>query len=213
LSDGTEPPYADDLPVDPDVPETNPASARRRAHGVVRVRWDILLVIAAGGAIGSLARWAVTEVVHNHPWRVPWGTWLENVSGAFALGLLMVFVLDVWPPRRHVRPFLAVGVLGGYTTFSTYMLDTHALLVDGHVPAAFGYLFGTLVTGLVAVAAGMLLARLTLGALQSRHRRALPHERQPTGHAGSSDPPQASSRSNPGSHVDAGSDPSARRNR
>ena len=50
----------------------------------------------------------------------PWAIFAVNVSGSFVLGLLMVYVLDVWPPRRFLRPFLAVGLIGGYTTFSTY---------------------------------------------------------------------------------------------
>ena len=133
-------------------------------------------MIAAGGALGSLGRWAVTQAVPTAPWRIPWGTWVENVSGGLALGVLMVFVLEVWPPRRYLRPFLGVGVLGGYTTFSTYMLDTRTLLADGHVVAAAGYLFGTLIAGLLAVAAGVLLARVLVRLAERRRRRR--HERR-----------------------------------
>lgn len=154
---------------------TTPADPppRLRAAHVLKARGDILLVIAAGGAVGSLARWAVSHAVPASPWGIPWGTWLANVTGGLALGVLMVFVLDVWPPRRYVRPFLGVGVLGGYTTFSTYMLDTRTLLADGHVAAGLGYLFGTLVAGLLAVAAGVVLARslVRLGARRHRLRR------------------------------------------
>jgi CrcB protein len=63
----------------------------------------------------------------------------------------MVFVNDVWPPNRYVRPFLGVGVLGGYTTFSTYMLDTRALVASGRLGTAVGYVVVTLVGGLVVV--------------------------------------------------------------
>ena len=161
----------EELPVDPDGPEASPGPAPRRAAHLLRERGDILLVIAAGGAVGSLGRWSVTEAVPSDPWRMPWGTWIENVSGAFALGVLMVFVLDVWPPRRYLRPFLGVGVLGGYTTFSTYMLDTRTLLDDGHAISAALYLLGTMVTGLLAVAVGVLLARLTVRLTERRHRR------------------------------------------
>ena len=91
-------------------------------------RWDVLLVIGAGGALGSLARWGVSHLL---PWSgdtFPWATFLENVSGGLALGMLMVLLLDVWPPHRYLRPFLGVGLLGGYTTFSTYMLEARDLL-------------------------------------------------------------------------------------
>lgn len=84
---------------------------------------------------------------------------LANVTGALALGVLMVLVVEVWTERRYVRPFFGVGILGGYTTFSTYMLDTRALLVEGEAPLAFGYLFGTLLVGLVAVWLGVAIGR------------------------------------------------------
>jgi CrcB protein len=142
------------------------------APALLRDRWDVLLVIAAGGALGSLARWAVGETFPHGDAQVAWGTWLANVSGSFLLGVLMVFVLDVWPPRRYLRPFLGVGVLGGYTTFSTYMLDTRGLLAGGEPAAAFGYLFGTLLTGLLAVWLGVVVARAGVAAAVRRRTRA-----------------------------------------
>lgn len=149
-----------------------PGGRERHPGGtLLRRRWDVLLVIAAGGALGSLARWALAEAVPHSPGRVPWAIFLANVSGAFALGVLMVFVLDHWPPHRYVRPFLGVGVLGGYTTFSTYVLDTRTLLADGHPATALTYLFGTVVVGLLAVALGVVLARVLVRASQARHRR------------------------------------------
>lgn len=137
-----------------------------RAHR----RWDILLVISLGGAIGSVARWAVAEAVPHPDGAFAWSTFIENVSGALLLGALMVFVLDAWPTTRYARPFLGVGVLGGYTTFSTYMLDTRTMLAAGEVVTAFVYLFGTLLAGLLAVWAGIVLARGAL-ALEVRRRR------------------------------------------
>jgi fluoride exporter len=142
-----------------------------RARGG-RARWNVLLVIAAGGALGSLARWAVTAALPDRSDGFAWGTLVENVSGAFLLGVLMVFVLDVWPSTRYVRPFLGVGLLGGYTTFSAYLLDTRERLAAGHVPLALGYLFGTAAVGLLAVVAGVVLARATVAGLaHGRGRR------------------------------------------
>ena len=136
----------------------------------MRDHWDILGVIAAGGALGSLGRWAVSEAVPHRSGHVAWATWAENLSGAFLLGLLVVLVLDVRPSSRYLRPFLAVGVLGGYTTFSTYVLDTRDLLAAGRLPAATGYLLGTLLGGLAAVWAGLGAGRgLAAAVTRRRH--------------------------------------------
>ncbi|MFT4008528.1 MAG: CrcB family protein [Nocardioidaceae bacterium] len=144
----------------------------RRAHGptlwaTIRERWDILLTIAAGGSLGTLARWGLGELIPHGADQIAFSTWIVNVTGAFGIGVLLVFVTDVWPPSRYVRPFFAVGVLGGYTTFSTYMLDTRALVVSDEPGRAAIYLLGTLGTGLVAVFAGLAVAR---GLMSRRHR-------------------------------------------
>ena len=137
------------LPIDPD-------SAQAAARHVLHPRqWDVLAVIAVGGALGSAARWGVSHAWPTQEGAVPWGTLLANVSGAALIGLLMVFVFDVWRPHRYVRPFLGVGVLGGYTTFSTYALETRDLLAGGDVTLALAYLFGSVVLGLAAVWAGV----------------------------------------------------------
>lgn len=134
-------------------------------------RWDILLVIAAGGALGSLARWGLGEALADSGGDFPWATFLENVTGAFTLGVLMVFVVDVWPPTRYVGPFLGIGLLGGYTTFSAYMLDTRELVDTGRASLAAVYLFGTLGLGLVAVWLGIVLARLAVALARDGRRR------------------------------------------
>jgi CrcB protein len=74
----------------------------------------------------------------------------------------MVLLLEVWPPRRYLRPFLGVGVLGGYTTFSTAMLEGRDLLAGGHAVTAAFYLAASLAVGLAAVALGIVLARLAV---------------------------------------------------
>lgn len=175
VSDAHEPAPSHRLPVDPDVeahPSDHPSPRGSRARRALASRWDILAVIAAGGALGSLGRWALGQALVAPRGGFPWATFVENVSGGFALGVLMVFVLDVWPPSRYVRPFFGVGVLGGYTTLSTYMLDTRALVAAGRTPQAAVYLFGTLAAGLAAVWAGILLARLIADLGKRRSRRA-----------------------------------------
>lgn len=170
---GREPTEELPVPAHVEASETGRISAqkpaRRRALDVLVGRWDVLAVIAVGGALGSLGRWAIGQALAAPRGAFPWATFIENVSGGFALGVLMVFVLDVWPPSRYVRPFFAVGVLGGYTTFSTYMLDARELVAADQALRAAAYLFGTLVVGLFAVWAGLVLARLLVERRKRRH--------------------------------------------
>jgi fluoride exporter len=138
------------LPLDPDV-------ERSATPGVT---WDVIAVIALGGALGSLARWALGQWIVAGPGGFPWATFAENVSGCLALGVLMVLVQEVWPAdgrARLLRPFAGVGVLGGWTTFSTYALDTRGLLASGHGGTATAYLVGSVLGGLLAVWAGISL--------------------------------------------------------
>lgn len=148
------------LPIDSDTAGDTVAEGRHRWWAFVRSHADVLAVISAGGALGSLGRWGVGELL---PWSgttFPWATFMVNVSGALALGVLMVFVVDVWSTRRYVRPFVGVGLLGGWTTFSTYVLEARDLLAAGRPATAFVYVGGSLVAGLVAVWLGIAAARL-----------------------------------------------------
>jgi CrcB protein len=142
--------------VDPDVDLHVPAH-RRELHP-----WT-LVVIALGGAVGALARYGVGLVLPTVPGRFPWGTFAINVVGCLLIGVLMVLVTDVFTGRPLLRPFLGVGVLGGFTTFSTYANEARGLLRPGSVPVAFGYLAGTLVSALLAVLVGMVVARRLWG--------------------------------------------------
>lgn len=153
---------APELPIDPDLPAPiDPRDARgpRRPQR----RWDIALVIAVGGAIGGALRYALNEAIPHGADGFPWATFLENVTGCLVLGALMVYLLDVWSPHRYARPFLAVGLLGGFTTFSAYTVETATLLRSGHAPTAFAYLGATIVAGLVATWAGIAVARRAAG--------------------------------------------------
>lgn len=127
------------------------------------VPWRVLLVVAAGGVIGSLGRWGLAVAVPPEPGAVPWATLAVNGLGAFLIGLLMVAVTDVWPDQRYVRPFWGVGVLGGFTTFSAYAVELRAMLGAGDTRLAAAYLLGTLLLGLAAVTAGLVLGRRWYG--------------------------------------------------
>jgi CrcB protein len=123
-------------------------------------RWDVLLVIAVGGSLGAASRWAVGEALPTPAGGFPLSTFLVNVVGSFALGVLMVLVTDVRPPSRYLRPFFGVGVLGGFTTFSTFELELRDQVVTGHALVAGAYLVASLLAGLVAVGAGIAATRL-----------------------------------------------------
>jgi fluoride exporter len=114
--------------------------------------------VAVGGGIGSVARYLLSAAFpagHGFPWAI----FAVNVSGCFLLGLLLVYLLEIWPPRRFLRPFLAIGLLGGYTTFSTYAGGV-MMLLTGHAPAlAAAYALSSIVAALVAVWCGMKAAR------------------------------------------------------
>ncbi|MDH2414568.1 CrcB family protein [Nocardioides sp. CER19] len=156
------------LPLDSDV-TAEPTRASLR--DLLREHADLLPVIAVGGALGSLARWGLANAFPHRLSEVAWGTVVVNVAGSFLLGLLMAFVLDVWADRRYVRPFVGVGVLGGFTTFSTYELDARGLFATGHPVLALVYVGGSVVAALVAVTVGVVAGRAAIDARRTAGAR------------------------------------------
>ena len=131
--------------------------------------WDVALTIAIGGALGAVARYAIAAGWPHAPAGFPWATFVINVSGCLLIGALMVVLTEVvGRPHRLVRPFLGVGVLGGFTTFSTYTVETQHLLAVGRPVLALAYLFGTVGAALVAAQVGIIAARYLT---RPRHRK------------------------------------------
>jgi CrcB protein len=123
-------------------------------------RWDVTLAIAVGGVLGAVARYGVSVAWPHAPGAFPWATFSINVAGCVLIGALMAVLTEVvGRPHRLARPFLGVGVLGGFTTFSTYTVDVQRLIADGHTFVALVYLFGTVAAALVAVQSGIVAAR------------------------------------------------------
>lgn len=142
-------------PIDPDVDLHVPQD---RAE-LVRRHGSVLAAIAAGGGLGALARHLVGEALSAATGAFPWGTFLINVSGSLLIGILMA-VLGLRPAHhRLVRPFLGVGVLGGFTTFSAYAVQSYELVRSGHPLVALVYLGGTMIAALLAVVGGVFLVR------------------------------------------------------
>ncbi|RBY76660.1 fluoride efflux transporter CrcB [Blastococcus sp. TF02-09] len=110
---------------------------------------------ALGGALGALARWGVTEALPSDPGAWPWATLLVNLSGCLALGLVLGLVLPRHPGSAWLRPFLATGVLGGYTTYSAFAVETVQLGEAGRPGAALGYVLASVAGGVAASAAGL----------------------------------------------------------
>jgi CrcB protein len=148
-----------DDPVDPDVDLRVPAQRGELVHH----HGSVLGVIALGGGLGALARYGLAQLWPTPPGGFPLATFATNVAGCLLIGVLMVLVTEVWSAHRLVRPFLGVGVLGGFTTFSTYAVEFHGLLRPGTVGPAFAYLAGTLVAALLATLAGTWLTRVVRG--------------------------------------------------
>ena len=122
-------------------------------------RIDMLLAIAAGAAIGAPARFALTQIIGVHPAGFPLATLTVNITGSFVLGLFLILTIERFPPTRYARPFFATGLLGAYTTFSTFAVEIDLLLKDGHVLMAVAYAIGSLTLGLTAAWAGMAIGR------------------------------------------------------
>jgi CrcB protein len=122
-----------------------------------------VLLVALGGAIGSAARYLVGAFVANRfgP-DFPWGTFIVNVSGSFFIGVILSLVGGGQLPAG-ARLFLAVGVMGGYTTFSTYSNETLQLVQGGEVGAAMFNALGQVVAGFIGVYLGVVLGRVLGG--------------------------------------------------
>lgn len=153
-------------PVDSDVD----LHVRAQRWELRRAPWAILGVVSVGGALGSLARYGVAAAWPHAPGAFPWATFTINVTGCLLIGVLMVLITEVWAAHRLLRPFLGTGVLGGYTTFSTYTVDTQQLVAAGAARTGLLYLAGTLVGALAAVYAGISLTRLATHARRKKRR-------------------------------------------
>jgi CrcB protein len=120
------------------------------------------LLVALGGAIGSLLRYAVgLAALASFGPAFPWGTLIVNVVGCFVIGLVTNLAMtSTWGVSPTVRLFLAVGLCGGFTTFSSFGLEAVQLGRIGQLGASFAYVAASLLVGIAAVWAGILTGRL-----------------------------------------------------
>ncbi|KOG43580.1 fluoride efflux transporter CrcB [Streptomyces resistomycificus] len=142
-----------------------PAAPRRKSD--LRGQAPVVAVVALGGVIGACARYGLSLGWPTPPGRFPWSTFWTNVVGCAVIGVFMVVITEVWAAHRLVRPFFGTGVLGGFTTFSTYAVDVQKLLDAGHPRTGLAYLAATLLAALTAV---WLAASATRRVLKWRQR-------------------------------------------
>jgi CrcB protein len=120
---------------------------------------DRYLVVLAGAGLGGLARYALgTWIMAKSGVRFPLGTFVINISGSFLVGLLMTLLIERWQLHTNWRLFLVVGVLGGYTTFSSFEYETLQTVRDGERWMGLLYVTGSVLLGYVAVWLGAALA-------------------------------------------------------
>lgn len=124
--------------------------------GPARALLPTVAAVSLGGACGALARYAAGAQWPTQAGGFPWTTLLVNTLGCALIGILMVTVVARWPHRRLLRPFWGTGVLGGFTTFSTYAVDVERLATGGAIATATSYL---LLTPVLAILAATLAAR------------------------------------------------------
>jgi CrcB protein len=123
----------------------------------------MIFYVAAGGAIGAVGRYGVVSLsgaLLGHGF--PFGTLIVNIAGSFLLGALIEVSALVWSPSPEIRAMIVIGILGAFTTFSTFSLDTVALMTRGETAHAMVYVAASVLASIGALWAGMALLRAAL---------------------------------------------------
>src|SRR5438105_2602070 len=146
--------------------ESGDRRRQTRMKSFLRARKTMLLVML-GGALGTYLRYLVTTWFNSHQWAkgFPYGTMFINVTGSFILGAAALILLERLPPEhveRHLDWYLLIGTgfCGGYTTFSTFELETYTLVAARNWLGAFANVLGSVIAGLVCVVCGAAAAAL-----------------------------------------------------
>jgi CrcB protein len=123
---------------------------------------NMILLVAAGGAVGSVARYLMASSIQTSTgWQFPLGTVLVNVLGCFLIGILYVLLVARPEPRNDLRALLIVGVMGGFTTFSSFSLETVTMAMNGNYTGATLNVVLSVAACLVGTLLGISLARIT----------------------------------------------------
>lgn len=120
----------------------------------------ILLAVGVGGGLGALVRYFAAGAIQSAAWPgYPWGIFVVNITGGFVMGLIVELSALKISLTPEMRAFLTTGVLGGYTTFSTFSLDSVLLIERGQYGTAAVYVVGSTVLSILAVFAGLWIVR------------------------------------------------------
>jgi CrcB protein len=121
----------------------------------------VFLAVALGGGLGALSRYGLDRLVEHRSFSVfPWSTFAINISGCLVIGVIIAALIDRHHTPLWLRTGLVVGLVGGYTTFSTFAQESLDLLEEGRMLLAFSYVAGSACLGIAAVFAGTQLGRL-----------------------------------------------------
>ena len=142
--------------MSPDPPEPAPEPAPAVD---LRLHPGVLAGVLVGGALGALARYGVSRVVHVPTDGFPRATFAINLAGALALGAFLAFAREREWPAKFARPFFALGFCGAFTTFSTMAVETVLLVKDGDSGLGIAYLLVSVVAGLGTCALGVVAGR------------------------------------------------------
>lgn len=154
--------------VDPDVDLHDRVQRAETPHQ----RPPILAAIATGGVVGAEARYGLGELMPAHGTQFPWGTLMINVSGCLLIGVLMSLLLGMTQPPHLARGFLSVGLLGGYTTFSTFAVEADRLLRMHRPLLALAYVLISVSLCLIAVTVATVATRAAHRGRNPRRSRA-----------------------------------------
>lgn len=149
------------------LPCTDPASRTPARRRLGAGQAPVVAVVALGGGIGAAARYGAALLWPTAPDAFPWTILWVNTAGCAVIGAFMAIISEARAVHRLVRPFFGTGVLGGFTTFSTYAVDIQRLVAEGRPRTALAYLAATLAAALTAV---WLTATATGRALRARRR-------------------------------------------
>ncbi|RZU33736.1 fluoride efflux transporter CrcB [Blastococcus saxobsidens] len=117
------------------------------------------LLAALGGALGALGRWSLAGALPSSPAGWPWATFLVNLTGCLVMGMLLAWLAHRSPEPPWARPFLGVGVLGGWTTYSAFAVEVVGLVKDGVAVLAAAYVLASVIGSVAAVALGASVVR------------------------------------------------------